>query len=99
MVDKSISHVPGEHRKNLGASIDGQPQPEHLFGAAQPGVEFVQLEMWEVQIAEGALVQRLRVLASTSQPPRAGGLTGAKDTLSRRSIQPSARTDSTMETW
>ena len=26
-----------QHRKNLGEGIDGQPEPEHLFGAAEPG--------------------------------------------------------------
>ena len=27
--------------KNLGEGINGQPQPEHLFGAVQPGAQFV----------------------------------------------------------
>jgi hypothetical protein len=30
-----------QHRQNLGARIDGQPQPEHLRGAAQPGANFI----------------------------------------------------------
>ena len=56
-----------EHRKNLREGIDGQPEPEHLCGAAQPGAQFVQLEVREPQIAERALVQGLCVLPSASQ--------------------------------
>jgi hypothetical protein len=56
-----------EHGKNLGAGIDGEPEPQDLLGVAQPGAEFVQLEMREVQIAEAVLVQGLRVLSSTGQ--------------------------------
>jgi hypothetical protein len=51
-----------EHRKNLGARVDGQPQPDYLFGAAEPGAQFVQLDVWEVKMAEGALVQGMCVL-------------------------------------
>ena len=39
-----------EHRKNLGAGVDDQPQPEDLCGAAQPGSEFVQLQVREGQV-------------------------------------------------
>jgi hypothetical protein len=68
-----------EDGKNLGAGIDGQPEPEHLFGAAEPGAQFVQLQVREVQIAEEALVQGVRVLASTGQPGGNGGLSKAED--------------------
>jgi hypothetical protein len=69
-MDDAMRHVLGsrtelKHRKNLGARVDGQPQPEHLFGAAQPGAQFVQLQVREVEMAEEALVQGVRVLAST----------------------------------
>ena len=56
-----------EYRKNLRERIDGQPEPDHLCGAAQPGSQLIQLEMWEPEVAEGALVQGLCVLASASQ--------------------------------
>ena len=56
-----------EHGKKLRAGIDGQPQPQHLLVAAQPGSQFIQLEVREPEIAEEALVQGLCVLASTSQ--------------------------------
>jgi len=56
-----------EHGHKLRERIDGQPEPEHLCGAAQPGAQFVQLEVREPQIAERALVQGLCVLASASQ--------------------------------
>ena len=41
-------------RKNLGKGIDGQP--ENLLGAAQPGAQFIQLQVREVEIGEEALV-------------------------------------------
>jgi hypothetical protein len=61
-VDDPMRHVlragaQMKHRTNLGARVDGQPEPEHLLGAAQPRAEFVQLEMRELQGAKGALVQ------------------------------------------
>jgi hypothetical protein len=66
-------------RNNLGERIDGQP--EDLFGAAEPGEEFVQLQMWELEVAERVFVQRLRVQASTRQPGGECGLTVAEDAL------------------
>jgi len=57
-----------KHRKHLGEGIDGQPQPQHLVRTPQPGAQFVQLEVWEPEMAEGALVQGLCVLAGTGQP-------------------------------
>ena len=56
-----------EHGENLGARIDGQPQPQHLAGAAQPCSQFVQLDVWEPQMAERVLVQSLSVRALASQ--------------------------------
>jgi len=40
-----------EHRNDLRERIDGQPEPDHLYGAARPGSQFVQLEMWEPEVA------------------------------------------------
>lgn len=34
-----------KHRQNLGTGIDGEPEPLDLLGVAQPGAQFVQLEM------------------------------------------------------
>jgi hypothetical protein len=34
-----------EDGKNLGAGIDGKPEPEDLFGTAEAGAQFVQLEV------------------------------------------------------
>jgi hypothetical protein len=49
-VDNSMCHVLRagteiEHGKKLRKGIDGQPQPQHLLIAAQPGAQFVQLEV------------------------------------------------------
>jgi len=77
-----------EDGKNLRAGVDGQPQPQHLFVAAQPGSQFIQLEVRELEIAEGALVQGLRMLASARQPGGDGGLSVAEDTLGSGRVQP-----------
>jgi hypothetical protein len=56
-----------EDRKNFREGVDGQPEPEHLLMVAEPCSEFVQLQVCEVEMAEGAFVQDLRMFASTSQ--------------------------------
>jgi hypothetical protein len=66
-VDDQVRHVlragtQMEDGKNLGAGIYGQP--EHLCGAAQPGAQFVQLEVGNLEGVEAVLVQGLSVLAS-----------------------------------
>jgi hypothetical protein len=68
-----------KHRKKLGARIDGQPQPEHLCGAAQPRAEFVQLEVRDLQVAEATLMEVLSVASCASEPRRDGGLTITED--------------------
>jgi len=77
-----------EHRKNLGARVDGQPEPEHLFGAAQPRAQFVLLKVREPDMAEAVLVQNLRVLASPSQPGGDSRLPVAEDPLRGGWVQP-----------
>ncbi len=56
-----------EHGKELGAGIDGQPEPQDLRMGAQPCAQFVQLQVREVQMEEEALVQDVRVLACTGE--------------------------------
>jgi hypothetical protein len=63
-----------EYGQNLGERIDDQPQPEHLRGAAEPGSNFVQLQVRDVQVAEAALVQGLCVPTSTGKPGGDGRL-------------------------
>src|SRR5215469_14918607 len=91
-MDHRMSHGLGaqtqmEHGKNLGAGIDGEPEPEDLLGAAQPGAEFVQLQMRKVKVAERVLVQGLSVFASASEPHGDGGLSVAEDPFGGGSIQ------------
>ena len=50
--------------------------------------QFVQLEVWDMQSAKEAIVQRLSVQTCASEPGSDGGLSKAKDTLSSRRIQP-----------
>jgi hypothetical protein len=93
VVDNPMCHVlragtEMEHGHKLRARIDCQPEPENLFAAAQPGAQFVQLEVREPEIAEGALVQGLSVLTSAGQPGGDGGLPVAEDTFSGGRIQP-----------
>ena len=68
--------------------IDGQPEPQNLFGAAQSGAQFVQLQAREVQMEEEALVQGVRMLASARYPGGDGGLTVAENPFGGGSIQP-----------
>ena len=56
-----------EDGKNLGAGVDDQPEPEHVLSAAQFGSQFIQLEVWEPEMAEEAFVQGLCVFPSASQ--------------------------------
>ena len=71
-VDKLMCHglcsgTELKHWKNLGEGIDGQPEPEHLFGTAQSGAQFVQLEVREPEVAKETSVQGLSMLASPRQ--------------------------------
>jgi len=50
-----------EDRKKFREGIDGQPEPEHLGGAAQPGAQFIQVEVGDLQGVEVVLVQGLSV--------------------------------------
>ena len=52
-----------EDGKQLRAGVDDQPEPQDLLGVAQPGAQFIQLEVRELKMGEEALVQRLSVLA------------------------------------
>jgi hypothetical protein len=73
------------------ARINGQPEPQHLLRAAQPGAPFVQLEMREVEVAEAALMEDLSVSACASEPRGDGGLTVAEDPFGSGSIQSTSR--------
>jgi len=70
-----------EDRKNFRERVNGQPEPEHLCGAAEPCAQFFQLQVCKVEMEEGAFVQDLRMFASTSQPGDDGGLSVAEDTF------------------
>jgi hypothetical protein len=87
-----------EHWKNLGAGVDGQPEPEHVCGAAQPGVEFIQLQMREVQVAEIVLVQRLSMLPSAREPDRDGRFWKPKTRSAAEGSSPSASAERTIAT-
>ena len=92
-MDHPMSHVlcagtELKHRQNLSERIDGQPEPEHLRGTAQPGAQLVQLEVREMEMEEEALVQGVRVPTCTSEPPRNSGLSKAEDPLGGGRIEP-----------
>src|SRR5437763_17131183 len=59
----------------------------HLSGAAQPGAQFIQLQMRELEMAKEAFVQGLCMSPSASEPGDDGGLPVAKDPFGRRSVQ------------
>jgi hypothetical protein len=77
-----------QDRKDLRTGVDGQPQPQDVGVPAQPGAQFVQLEVREVQMAAEALVQGVCVLASSGQPDGDGGLSKTEDPWSLGRVQP-----------
>jgi hypothetical protein len=77
-----------EHGNQLGAGIDGEPEPQHLFGAAQPCAQFIQLEIRKLEMTEKVLVEALSMLPSTGEPGSDGGLSVAEDTRGLGSVQP-----------
>ncbi len=91
-VDEQMCHVLRagtqlEDGQKLGAGINRQPEPLHLRMAAQPGSQFIQLEVRQVQMGEEALMQPLSMRARASQPRRDGGLAVAEDPFGSGSIQ------------
>ncbi len=68
-----------EDGKQLCRGVDDQPQPQDAGMAAEPCSQFIQLQVWEPEMAEAAFVQELRVLTCTSQPGGNGRLPGAED--------------------
>ena len=50
-----------EHGKDLGAGIDGEPEPEDLLGAAWPGAQFVQLQVRKQCSCKVCACPRVRV--------------------------------------
>ena len=75
-------------RKQLRRGVDDQPQPQDAGMAAQPGAQFIQLQMWEPEVAEETFVQGLCMFSSASQPGRDRSLSKAEDPLCSRRIQP-----------
>src|SRR5215469_17803218 len=59
----------------------------HLGGAAEPCTNFIQLEVRNVQVAEGVLMEELSVLACPSEPRGDSGLTVAEDSFGGGRIQ------------
>src|SRR6266581_4009473 len=92
-VDEPMSHDLGsgaelERRNYFRQGIKSHPQPEHLCGAPKLGAQFVQLQVREMQVAEGTFVQALRMFACAREPPCNRRLPKAEDAFSRGSIQP-----------
>jgi len=56
--------------------------------AAQPGAQFIQLQMRELEMAKEAFVQRLCMFSSASQPGGDGRLSVAEDPFGSRRVQP-----------
>jgi hypothetical protein len=75
-----------EHGQNLGARVDGQPEPEHVLRAAQAGTQFIQLEVRERELGEDALMQGLCMPASAREPGGAGGLPLAENPFGRARV-------------
>jgi hypothetical protein len=92
VVDKQVGNAVGpraqkQHQNALSERIDGDPEPEHLGVATQPRAQFIQLQMREHKVAEGALMQRLGMGSRPHQPAGDCCMSNAKDTLRCRDIQ------------
>src|SRR5262249_55983620 len=74
-------------RNTLGEGIQSDPQPQHLRVAAQAGAYFVHLHVRDLHLAEGALLQGLRVRSSPQEPPRDGRMPKSKHPFASRHIQ------------
>jgi hypothetical protein len=59
-----------------------------LVGAAEPGAQFIQLQMREPEGAERALVQHLRMRGRARQPRGDGGLMVTEDPLRGGRVEP-----------
>ncbi len=56
-----------EHRKKLRAGVDDEPEPQHVLATPEPRSQFIELEMWDLEVAERVLVQGLSVQACTRE--------------------------------
>jgi hypothetical protein len=72
-----------EHGNNLGAWVDGQPEPQHLLSSAEPRAQFVQLNIGKLEMTENVLVKALSVLTRAPEPGGDRGLSVAEDPLGR----------------
>jgi len=50
-----------EDGKKLGTRVDAKPEPDYVVRAAQPGAQFIALDMREPEIGEETFVQGLCV--------------------------------------
>jgi hypothetical protein len=78
-VDEDMCHVlcaptQREDGKKLRTGVDGQPEPEHVLRAAQPGSQFIHVQMRDPQMTEAAFVQGLCLLACASEKGWCWGL-------------------------
>ena len=76
-----------EDGKDLRTGIDCQPQPQDVCVAAEPGAQFVQLDIRKLEMTEKVLVEALSVLPSAGQPGDDRGLTVAEDPFGSGRIQ------------
>jgi hypothetical protein len=77
-----------EDGKNLRTWVDCQPQPQDVGVAAEPGAQFVQLEIRKLEVAEKVLMEGLSMLPSAGKPGGDSRLTVAEDTLGSGWVQP-----------
>ena len=60
--------------QNLADRVDGQPEPEGVLYAAYLGVQLVELDQGQVQVAEEQVVETAAVTAHPLQPAGDGGV-------------------------
>jgi len=77
-----------QHRDDFTDRIDGHPEPEDVGTAAEPGAQFIELDVRQMQALENAVVEHGSVLPSAGQPGGDCGMAVAKDPYCRRDIHP-----------
>jgi len=68
-----------QSRDDLGLHVDCHPQPELAALVAQPGFQFVQLDVPQVEVAEQMAMEALGVHARAGEPSVDGGFGVTED--------------------
>ena len=77
-----------EHWEQLAQWVNDDPEPQHARPVAQPGPQFIELEVGEAQLLQPVVMQVGAVLTSACQPAGNRLLSMAEDPARGRNTQP-----------